>query len=363
MKFETNIATLLMCTTLALLSSCNKKLPDTPVQEQQVPVGFRAMSQAVWVKSGETDPDKPKFSDIHDDFGVWGIARQEGIQSPYVLWSSNALTKVEELTTDPGVYAPVTAAYWIKDYKYNFLAVAPFEDAGLTLNGITTKETQASTTPPVQNPVDFMTFTYDMSSKYTAGLYTFDLLGAAAETQKIESGHKDRQQLMFWHMFAQLSIKVVFENVTGAVENVSIDGVDTEASFAIKHYTGDTPNPGNTGTLSITMNDLETESVETSLQFSTGSPVDAEGRWTAHIVPQNITDLAINIKYNVTGTDGKVTYYDDSISLANSSPAFYNPNGRYNWTIKITPKGTIGLKVSISDWGVGDIGTGDFDIL
>ena len=363
MKFETKTVTLLMCVALALLSSCNKKLPDTPVQEQQVPVGFRAMSQAVWVKSGETDPDKPKFSDIHDDFGVWGIARQEGIQSPYVLWSSNAITKVEELTTDPGVYAPVTAAYWIRDYKYNFLAVAPFEDTGLTLNGITTKETQASATPPVQNPVDFMTITYDMSSKYTAGLYTFDLLGAAAETPIISSGHKDSQQLMFWHLFSKLAIKVIFINESGeeittghTLTELTIDKVNTKGNFTIQFNATE----GKTGNLAVAMNQINSD--EVTLSFNSSSATDLEGRWIAHIVPQNISDLVINIKYKVTN-DGKDTYYHDSISLANSSPAIYNSNDRYNWTLKINPKEPIGFHVQIADWSSEDLGNGGFDIL
>ena len=345
-----------MCVALSLLSSCNKKLPDTPVQEQQVPVGFRAMSQAVWVKSGETDPDKPKFSDIHDDFGVWGIARQEGIQSPYILWSANSLTKVEELTTDPGVYAPVTAAYWIKDYKYNFLAVAPFEDGGLTLNGISTKETQASATPAVQNPVDFMTFTYDMSSKYTAGLYTFDLLGAAAETQKIESGHKESQQLMFWHLFSKLAIKVIFINGSGeeittghTLTELTIDKVNTKGNFTIQFNATE----GKTGNLAVAMNQINSD--EATLSFNSSSATDLEGRWIAHIVPQNISDLVINIKYKVTN-DGKDTYYHDSISLANSDPATYDPNGQYKWTIKINPKGTIGLTVKVNPWDEGQVG-------
>ena len=350
MKLETKIASLILCLALPLTTAC-KKTPIPAEDPQPAEIGFTAASQAVWVKSGETST--PSFP--HDDFGVWGIARQEGLQTPYVLWGTNSLALVEESST-PGIYSPSSPAYWMKGYKYNFLAIAPFADAGLSSIGITTKEDQLTTIPPAENPVDYMTFTYDMSTKYTgipatettpaaAPDYTFDLLAAAAEQEVKTGGYNTAKELKFWHLFAQLSIKVIFENVTGTVEALSIEEVDTQASFTIKQNSGSS---GNTGTLSIAMNELQ--SSETELHFNSSSPTDSEGRWTAHIVPQDITDHTINIKYSVVGTDDKVTYYNDSISLGSSSPTFYNSNGRYNWTIKINPKGGIGFNVVISDW-------------
>ena len=144
MKTETRTAILLLCAALTL-GSCTKKTITPAEDPQPAEVGFTAASQAVWVKSGDDTTTQPKFSDIHDNFGVWGLARQEGSQSPYVLWGTNSLTLVEE-SSEPGIYTPQTAAYWIKDYNYNFLAVAPLTDAGLTLTGITTKEDRRSGT-------------------------------------------------------------------------------------------------------------------------------------------------------------------------------------------------------------------------
>ena len=370
MRLETKIATLLMLAALALvMGSCTKKTITPAEDPQPAEVGFTAASQAVWVKGGDDTTTQPKFSDIHDNFGVWGIARQEGSQYPYVLWGTNSLTLVEE-SSEPGIYTPQTAAYWIKDYNYNFLAVAPLTDAGLALTGITTKEDQLTATPPVSNPSDYMTFTYDMSTKYSgvpatettqavAPDYTFDLLGAAAESGKISGGHNESQDLFFWHLLSKLSIKVVFVDANGtevtsnnnAVTNLSISNVNPKGSFTIKYN----PTAGSTGNLSV-LTTADSQAQPKTIDFDATSAKDENGRWNAHIIPQTITGFVIDVAYTVTGADGKVTYYNDSISLANSTPAIYDPNGQYNWTIKINPKGQIGFSVTVNQWGEEKIG-------
>ena len=352
------------------LSSCTKK-PHTPAEDPQpAEVGFTAASQAVWVKGGEDNQITPQFSEIHDNFGVWGIARQTGVQSPYVLWGTNSLTFVEE-SSESGIYKPQTSAYWVKDYIYNFLAVAPFADAGLSFTAITTKEDQLNATPPVENPSDYMTFTYDMSSKYSglpatdatpavAPNYTFDLLGAAAQTDEIPSGYKDSQRLIFWHLLSKLSIKVIFVDGNGtevtsnnnAVTKLSINNVNPKGCFTIKYNSTE----GSTGKLSVVPTpDAQTPNNKT-LVFDATLAKDENGRWNAHIIPQTITGFVIDVAYTVTGTDGKVTYYDDSISLRNSTPASYDSNGQYIWNIKINPNGAIGLTVDVSEWGEEQVG-------
>ncbi len=364
-----------MCA-LITLSSCTKK-PHTPTEDPQpAEVGFTAASQAVWVKGGDDTTTQSKFSDIHDNFGVWGIARQEGSQLPYVLWGTNSLTLVEE-SSEPGIYTPQTAAYWIKDYNYNFLAVAPLTDAGLAFTGITTKEDQLTATPPVENPSDYMTFTYDMSTKYTgipatettqavAPDYTFDLLGAAAEQSVNTGGYNEPQQLFFWHLLSKLSIKVIFVDANGtevtsnnnAVTNLSISNVNPKGNFTLKYI----KTAGSTGNLSV-VPVADSQAQSKTIDFDASSAKDENGRWNAHIIPQTISNFVIDIAYNVTGSDGNVTYYNDSISLANSTPATYDPNGQYNWTIKINPKGQIGFHVQIADWNEPEDGMNDFEIL
>ena len=354
MKIEARTILLLMCAALAL-GSCNKKLPDTPVQEQQVAVGFRAMSQATWVKAGETDPDKPKFSDIHNDFGVWGIARQEGIQSPYVLWSANSLTKVVELPTDPGVYAPETAAYWIRDYKYNFLAVAPYTDLGTTPVFTAGNPNGTPATP------DIMTFTYDMSSKYRSGDYDFDLLGAAAETPKIGSGHADSQPLVFWHLFTKITINVTFSGlgndadgnpITGSVTEMRLNGVDSEGTYTIAY--------DDTKTNDLAVSCISNSNKETTVTFS-----GATG--TVHVLPQNITDFEMYIDFTI----GDVTYTEFKLNLdiqtaANpngTNPSEYKYNENYAWNITIGPKEDISFKVEVTPWVEEQVNDNDIEIL
>ena len=358
MRLETKTVTILMCVALAL-SACSKKTITPAVDPQPAEVGFTAASQAVWVKGGET----PMTSFPYDNFGVWGIARHQHVESPYILWSTNQLIEVSapegtstNQETSNVVFTPATAAYWLGGYEYSFLAIAPYADAGFTLTGVTTKEDQTS----ASNPSDFMTVTYDMSSKYASGNYTFDLLGAAAQTSVTTGGYDESQQLVFWHLFSKLAIKVIFVDGDGvevasnnnAVTSLSISNVNPKGSFTIKYITP----AGSMGDLSV-VPAADTQAQNKTLEFDAESAKDNEGRWNAHIIPQIISDFVIDVAYNVTGSDGNVTYYDDSISLANSNPSVYAPNGQYNWTIRINPKGGIGFTVDVDQWDEEQIGT------
>ena len=91
MKLETKIASLILCLALPLITAC-KKTPIPAEDPQPAEVAFAASSQAVWVKSGETPT--PTFP--HDDFGVWGIARQGSLV--YNLWGNDALMRVNKNT-------------------------------------------------------------------------------------------------------------------------------------------------------------------------------------------------------------------------------------------------------------------------
>ena len=355
MKIEARIILILTCMALAL-SSCNKKLPDTPVQEQQVPVGFRAMSQATWVKAGETEPNTPKFSDIHDDFGVWGIARQDAIQSPYILWSANSLTKVEELTTDPGVYAPETAAYWIRDYKYNFLAVAPYTDLG------TTPVFTAGNPNGTPATRDIMTFTYDMSSKYRSGDYDFDLLGAAAETPKIGSGHADSQPLVFWHLFTKITINVTFSGLGNDADGNPITGIVTEMRLC---------NVNSEGTYTIAYDDTKDNDLAVSCTANSNTTQTtvsfAGATGTVHVLPQDITDFEMYIDFTI----GDVAYTDFKLNLDiktgtnpnGSNPSEYKYNENYAWNITIGPKEDISFKVEVAQGTEEKVNDNDIEII
>ena len=343
MRLETKTVTILLCAALAL-GSCSKKTITPAEDPQPAEVGFTASSQAVWVKSTDSFP--------HDDFGVWGIARQNDLI--YNLWGNGALMDVNQNTTT-GYYEPAEAAYWLKGYTYDFLAVAPYEDAGLTFNRVTTKEDQTT----ADSPSDYMTVTYDLSTNYASGNYTFDLLGAAAEQAVNTGGYNESQQLIFWHLFSKLAIKVIFVDANGTedqsdnnvVTKLSIRNVNPKGSFAIKYISP----AGSMGTLSVVPTP-DSQAQNKTLEFDASSEKDSDGRWNANIIPQIITDFVVDVAYNVT-EGGKTIYYSDSISLANSTPATYDPNGKYNWTIKINPKGGIGLSVEIAEWDEEQIGT------
>lgn len=349
MKLEIRTLIIMLCAALMLTTAC-KKTPIPTEDPQPSVVDFRASSQATWVKGVEnTFP--------YNDFGVWGIARQDNLI--YNLWGNSSLMNVKNAA---GSYVPNEPAYWLNGYTYNFLAVAPHVDAGLSSIRVTTKEDQTAS----ESPSDYMTYTYDMSTNYASGNYTFDLLGAAAEQSVNTGGYNEPQQLFFWHLLSKLSIKVIFVDANGtevtsnnnAVTNLSISNVNPKGNFTLKYI----KTAGSTGNLSV-VSVADSQAQSKIIDFDASSAKDENGRWNAHIIPQTISNFVIDIAYNVTGSDGKVTYYNDSISLANSTPATYAPNGQYNWTIKINPKGQIGFHVQIADWNEPEDGMNDFEIL
>ena len=348
MNVETRITIILMCAVFTLFS-CTKKAITPAEDPQPSVVDFRASSQAVWVKSASTT-----FSDYHSDFGVWGIAR-EPLNTPYILWDDNDLTQVTK-PQGSDVYVPASPAYWFNRYTYNFIAIAPFTNSGI-------QETS------VNSATNTLTFDYNIKNKYdlkgvegksAKDHYEFDLMGAVDQVGPVSSSTASTQTLIFWHLFAKISLKVQFEDAagnaltSGSVSQVRIANLDAERIFVVKYSTETEGN--NTEHLSVECNAIASAQ-ETTVSFTSTDAKDSEGRWNVHILPQTISDLVLYIDYTIT-ENGNTTYYSDSISLRNSNPSAYIANGRYNWTLKIVPKGTISFSVvEVEKWGSEQIGS------
>ena len=352
MKFERRILMLLMCTVLAL-SACNKKLPDTSVEEQQVPVGFSAKSQAVWVKSGET----PTTSFPYTNFGVWGIARMTEAQSPYILWSSSQLTAVNApegpvtnhpTNPNPVVFTPVTAAYWLKDYAYDFLAVAPFNDEGLSAVAFTRKEAS-------ETGKDYMTFTYDLTPKYEEEDYDFDFLGAAAQTGPVAGGRKDSQDLMFWHLLSQISIDLKFgkdaknEQIVGVITAIRLSP-NPSANYTLTYDNTSTNSTAPTG-ISCTTITPTAANPKPVLAFTNNAATASIG--PINIVPQSASDLALEIDFTITESPSSTADYTGftvNLNVPGKLEA-YEANGKYSYDITIGSKAAISFGVEVNgEW-------------
>ena len=348
MNGETRITIILMCVVFTLCSCTKKATPSTEDPEPSV-VDFRASSQATWVKSASTT-----FSDYHPDFGVWGIAN-EPLNIPYILWDDNDLTQVTK-PQGSNAYVPASPAYWFNRYTYNFIAIAPYTNSGITSTN-------------VNSATNTLTFNYNIKNKYdlkgvegksAKDHYEFDLMGAVDQVGPVSSSTASTQTLVFWHLFSKISLKVQFEDAsgnaltTGTVSQVRIANIDTERTFVVKYSTETEGN--NTEHLSVECNAIASAQ-ETTVSFTSTDAKDSEGRWNVHILPQTISDLVLYIDYTIT-ENGNTTYYSDSISLRNSNPSAYIANGRYNWTLKIVPKGTISFSVvEVEKWGSEQIGS------
>lgn len=346
MKVETSIKTILLCAALAL-SACSKKTITPAEDPQPAEVGFTASSQAALVKS-DTRANTP-LSQFHQNFGVWGIARHP-LNMPYILWDDNNLAEVRN--DGSGVYTPVSNAYWFNEFTYNFIAIAPYNSGLSNLN--------------INSATNSLSFDYDIANKYaikgTEGKlpkdhYEFDLMGAVERTTYTK-GQSSTQNLIFWHLFSKISIKVQFVNESGtaittaAVSQIRIAKVDSKRNLEIGYVTPATSNIGN---LSVTCSALTPTTPETTLYINASDPKDEDGRWNVHILPQRISDIELQIDYSITEGD-KTINYSDVIKLTNSQPANYISNETYNWNIKITPKGPIEFKVSVDPWNETPVG-------
>ena len=347
MRLETKTVTILMCVALAL-SACSKKTITPAVDPQPAEVGFTAASQAVWVKGGET----PMTSFPYDNFGVWGIARHQHVESPYILWSTNQLIEVSapegtstNQETSNVVFTPATAAYWLGGYEYSFLAIAPYADAGFTLVGIT----QASGS----NTSDSMSFTYDMTRKYeNPNTYTFDLLGGVSKTDgPVAGGRTSEQELTFWHLLSQISFELKFGTDS---KGQQIDGIIKAVRLSLKPK----------ATYSMSYN-AESTQLTNPLHVSaatTASPAAKTLTFTANaatynvgpinIVPQTPADLTLSVDFTIKESEAVSVDYSLNIDLASAQiPERYLSNSRYNYKITIGTNASISFNVTVNqDW-------------
>lgn len=350
MKNVTKIVILTMYAALSL-SSC-RKVHITP-EETKTPLGFTAVSQ-----TGMTKAETDEFP--HDNFGVWGIARNPAntAQPVYMLWNQNRLLKVEK-SEGSEIYVPERDAFWLSGYTYNFLALAPYNDTGVS--GLSV----AQATPPAK---DALSFIYDISSKYTdtGRDYEYNLMGAAAQnTVDKASTHSSQQVLTFWHLFTKLCIKVSFEGVeAGTLTGMRLVNVDSKTNYTISLDSGTA--------LSVT-NSTPDGNEQLPVPFSDFSEETTDGKqWqtaTVHVVPQDISDWKLFLDFEITTEDDKTASTSNfEVNLANAKPDLSNPNrGKYaynewyNWNITISPK-IIKFDVSVTPWADDTNGDLNFDI-
>jgi len=325
--------TLLLALFLLLaLTSCQKRPQPTTPDDQKTLIGFSPVSQSAAVKSTTS------LSTIYNDFGVWGIARQEGNNTPYVLWDNNRLSQVKQSSTDAETYVPVSNAYWLSGYKYNFIAIAPYEE-GL------------ASTHSTPNSKDALTFSYNMETKYENSDYDFDLLAAVAETS-VGTQKPQHQILTFWHLFAQINITVTFKDengnvTTGSVAEVRLHNIDSEANYIISF-------DENNGLYVSCTSEIAQNSQRT---LSLKVPV------TLNILPQDITDFELYLDYTYGEGETAVSYKNYKVELNpnGTNQTYYGNNAKFNWNINIGPKETISFNVSVVPWTETPVPDGDED--
>ena len=329
-----------LCAALTL-GSCTKK-HHQPEEPLRAPLEFTAVSQNSALKSGATKATTP-LSAFHGDFGAWGIARQEGNATPYILWESNAMSQV--VKSNDNSYVPVNAAYWLADFRYNFIAVAPYESVD---SDVTVDETNHS-----------ISFECDLGAKYSTGDYAFDLMGAVAEKYVDPAvARPTSQDLTFWHLFSQICINVIFEEadktpIAGTVDAIRLSNVVTKAGYEISF--DDDKNLDVLCVPSTSSSDKITSSAP--LVFNQSNKDQGTGsKWTIHILPQIVSGFVMYIDFTI----GETSTRNFKVNLSAAGNNAYDYNGAYNWNIRITPK-TVSFDVSVKPWVEDNNGNNEFD--
>jgi hypothetical protein len=302
----------------------------------------------VWVKAGADS-----FPNI--DFGVWGIARQGS--NIYNLWGNEGLLKVEDLehrvannittSTTQRVFTPTEAAYWIKDYDYNFLALAPYNPTGLSNVNFTLAGATGNTTGK-----DYMTFTYDMSSKYSGDIYDFDLLGAAAQSGPVAGGRTDSQSLLFWHLFSQIEIKNIgfATGINGTVTKVVFKAFPS-CQYTISFNNSATNKTATTG---VSCAAITNDAAKAELTFNNPNFSSSSTRPLFNIIPQAVQNFELYIDFTIDEGSSTAQYQGFKIDLTSQELTEYEYNGKYNWDITIGTKNAVSFNVvQINDWHTG----------
>lgn len=290
------------------------------------------------------------LADKYDDFGVWGIARHDG-QSPYILWSSDAMTPVNKTVetvnnVETTYFVPYSDAFWIRDYRYHFLAIAPYTNLGASVTATASDDNPAE---------DALNFTYDMGAKYSGSAYEFDLLGAAAASVVNESHARGAQDLTFWHLLTKLTIEVSFVNEdgtsrTGTVSRMQLCNIDSKAAYTIS-FESDSESDSDALRVGCT-SDASVES-QVDLTFNNVSTHNNVSTQTLNIVPQKIDDVELYLDFSVTenGQPASTTNFKVNLGAAieGQPDPGYGYNEVYKWTITISPK-IIKFDVSVTPW-------------
>lgn len=344
MKLEIRILTLILCAALMLTTAC-KKTPIPTEEPQPSVVDFRASSQATWVKNTttETTTDFP-------DFGVWGIGRSIYGSTIYNLWNTTGLVQVTK-NDETSLYEPATDAYWASGYVYNFLAVAPFD----VDNPAPEFKTAPSVTLASGNNDDRLIFSYDISAKYNSSnqdYSTFDLLGAGIKTTRVLGGGTNTQELVFWHLFSQISVDISFATgINGRISEISFSPIPT-TRYTINSV-GENPSipptiisnpiaPTDQIPKPIIIFNEDIYESDTDLVASAG-PIN--------IVPQRASDLTLKVNFTISEGSESVAYEGMILNLSVPNKLEeYQANTKYNYDITIGTKASITFKVNVTDW-------------
>lgn len=318
MKHIARILILSLCVVISL-TACRKN-HHTPEQPQQkIPLSFSAQSQETAVKAGSG-----VFP--HNDFGVLGIASQQGNDVPYILWGTDAMCQVTKSTVAGSEdYIPAADAYWFRGFEYTFFALAPYSPTAVS--GVELG--------PASDPS--LAFTYDRGDSCSDNGFML-----ATAKKKYDGTSGTAQEITFWHFYAKIRFNITFvdveQNNDNVVRGIKLCNVGTKGSYSLSH--DDVPY-------------LSTGVIEqTSLaDFSTSDGDFLLSNPELYIIPQDISGLEMYIDFTMATEDGGVGSADNfKLNLNFAENTYYDYNKVYNWNITIGPKEAIGFNVTVNPW-------------
>ena len=238
---------------------------------------------------------------------------------------------LDESDEPTGAYAPASDAYWLSGFKYNFIAIAPY-DSGIT---------DVNFSQATDSARDALSFSYNISERYQNGVYDYDLMAAVAETSVAKSTtHPSQQNLTFWHIFSQINIAVNFKDADGnnttGTAILRLHNVDQDIAYTITSVDNTPTVTTDEVTLQVNCTNTSVTDKVNPIVFNGSDPAVNTWRWTLNIVPQNIANLRLTLDFTIAGDEFK--NYEINLFPSSTTPKEYGYNQQYNWNITLTPK-------------------------
>lgn len=304
----------------AILASCDRS--DRGGEPGTVPIAF---------SNAQTEFTKVPYPD-GESFGV--LAYYNGSDTPNFMYN-------QPVTNTGGVFSYSPIKYWpaSTDSKISFYAYHPYNGAGITLNGnASTKKTLFFKLPTTAD---------------------VDLMSASLENKSVGDGS---MRFTFRHVLTQLSFTARNSSKSFAITLNTVKLVNVQSDVELLLNKDNGQNLSGVGGNPVTIPIITNESINIPKDGSIS--IDHNGQFR-YVIPQNMTNLAIEITYVANGVSiSKVVPLNTTAPWKSAEAVHYTltfdpvivTSQPVAWT-DVKTSGNIGFSTTIMEYGVAPYGS------